>query len=166
MKKIIIGVMVVGATLGLMWLGQLAQPAVLNSSVASNGSPSTLVAATSLFDFGRISMAKGKVETVFTVTNAGPEELALETLITSCMCTVAYLESPRGEQGPFGMPGHGGPSRRVAETMKPGETRRLRVVFDPGAHGPAGVGPIARSIILTDAAGASLELEIKALVTP
>ena len=54
----------------------------------------------------------------------------------------------------------------VNETIKAGESRIIRAVYDPNAHGPAGVGPIDRFLILTDSSGSKLELEIKAIVTP
>ena len=52
------------------------------------------------------------------------------------------------------------------EIIKAGESRKIRVVYDPNAHGPAGVGQIDRFIELTDSNGAKLQLEIKANVTP
>jgi hypothetical protein len=64
------------------------------------------------------------------------------------------------------MPGHGGPVARANETIGAGETRTIRVVFDPNAHGPAGVGPIVRQIALSDATGGALLLEIRANVRP
>ena len=52
------------------------------------------------------------------------------------------------------------------ETIKAGESRMIRVVYDPNAHGPAGVGRINRFVELVDSSGGTLGLEIKALVTP
>ena len=52
------------------------------------------------------------------------------------------------------------------ELIKAGESRTIRVVYNPNAHGPAGVGRIDRFVTLTDEAGGALQLEIKALVTP
>ena len=68
-------------------------------------------------------------------------------------------------KGPFGMAGMGyvPPAN---ETIKPGESRIVRVVYDPNAHGPAGVGQIDRFVTLTDSSGGTLQFEIKALVTP
>ena len=50
--------------------------------------------------------------------------------------------------------------------VKAGETRNIDVVYDPNAHGPAGVGFIDRFVNLTDTNGGTLQLEIKAVVTP
>ena len=82
------------------------------------------------------------------------------------MCTSAFNVEPNGSlKGPFKMPGMGyvPPAN---ETIKAGESRVVRVVYDPNAHGPAGVGRIDRFVTLTDANGGTLQLEIKALVTP
>ncbi|MBU6414743.1 hypothetical protein KGQ34_00665, partial [Patescibacteria group bacterium] len=86
-------------------------------------------------------------------------------VITSCMCTNAYIESVGREKGPFGMEGMGyvPPANEI---IKAGESRGIKVVYDPNAHGPAGVGAIDRLIYLTDGTGGTLQLEIKAEVTP
>lgn len=118
------------------------------------------------YDFGSISMKNGKVEKTFTILNLTNEDVVIASIITSCMCTVAYLEGGATSKGPFGMPGHGGPSALANETVKVGESRKVRVVFDPNAHGPAGVGLIDRLVAISDAKGGALQLEIKAMVTP
>jgi len=81
------------------------------------------------------------------------------------MCTTAFLQSTDREKGPFGMEGMGffAPANEVIE---PGESRAVRVVYDPNAHGPAGVGAIDRFIYLTDPSGGELRFEIRAMVTP
>ena len=81
------------------------------------------------------------------------------------MCTRACIESPNGEKGPFGMEGMGyvPPAN---ETIKAGESIDIKAVYDPNAHGPAGVGFVDRFVILTDANGNEIKLEIKAVVTP
>src|SRR3989338_1285615 len=42
----------------------------------------------------------------------------------------------------------------------------LEVVFDPAAHGPAGVGRIERVVYVEHSAGDLLEFQISAMVTP
>ena len=64
------------------------------------------------------------------------------------------------------MVGHGGTVPKANEIIKAGESRKLRVVFDHNAHGPAGVGIINRVVTLEDNGGGILEFEIKAVVTP
>lgn len=131
----------------------------------SNNSESQLIASETMYDFGTISMKDGNVTKKFTITNPAAQDIVVKTILTSCMCTTAYIESPSGEKGPFGMAGMGHVPP-VDEIIKAGESRVVRAVFDPNAHGPAGVGRIDRFITLTDDSGGTLQLEIKALVTP
>ena len=130
------------------------------------GANNTLTALETFYDFGAISMKNGEVIKEFTVTNSNDGDIILSKVLTSCMCTNAYIVKSDGNtKGPFGMAGHGAvPS--ADEIIKAGESRIIRVVFDPNAHGPAGVGKIDRFITLTDTSGNTLQLEIKALVTP
>ena len=81
------------------------------------------------------------------------------------MCTNAYIVNGGRETGPFGMQGMGfvPPAN---ELIKAGESRDIKVVYDPNAHGPSGVGAIDRYVFLTDEAAGKIQLEIKALVTP
>ena len=160
-KNIIIFFLVLGGLFGLMWLGKPAQTQTSTPITAS-----VLTTSEKLYDFGTISMADGQVEKLFKVTNSTEQEINLESVTTSCMCTTAYLESASSEKGPFGMPGHGGGATKANEIIKAGESRMVRVVYDPNAHGPAGIGPVDRFIYLAEASGGTLELEIKAIVTP
>jgi len=118
-----------------------------------------------LFNFGTITMKDGLVDHVFRITNSSDEDIYVKKIHTSCMCTTAYLEDSTGEKGPFGMEGMGylPPAN---ETIRAGESRNIKVVYDPNAHGPAGVGAIDRFVYLTDASGDTLQFEIKAVVTP
>ena len=150
---------------GLMWWARPAQTSV-STPPATSATSGSLTTLEKFYDFGTISMADGNVEKLFTITNSSNQEVKLEGMSTSCMCTTAYLESPTGEKGPFGMPGHGGGATRANEIIKASESRVVRVVYDPNAHGPAGIGPVDRFIYLTEASGETLELEIKAIVTP
>jgi hypothetical protein len=82
------------------------------------------------------------------------------------MCTTAFIvESDGSTKGPFGMAGMGGITA-TNETISSGESRIIRVVYNPNAHGPAGVGQIDRFITATDSSGGSVRYEIQALVTP
>ena len=63
------------------------------------------------------------------------------------------------------MPGHG-PAARLEERLAPGESAQVEVVFDPAAHGPAGIGQTDRVVTIENGAGAVLELRFSALVTP
>ena len=119
------------------------------------------------YDFGKISMKNGNVNNEFAVTNTSESDIILRRVQTSCMCTVAFIVNGESQvKGPFGVPGHGGSVPLANELIKSGESRIISVVFDPSAHGPAGVGKIERYITLTDDSDNSLQLAIKALVTP
>ena len=127
---------------------------------------SSLVTSETSYDFGTISMKEGNVAKEFTVTNPTGADVMVSSVVTSCMCTTAFLIGPDGaSKGPFGMAGHGyvPPAN---ELIKAGESRTVRVVFDPNAHGPAGVGRIDRLVALTEKDGGTLEFEIRANVTP
>lgn len=133
---------------------------------ATSNSKSSLTAPEVFYDFDTISMKDGNVTKEFTVTNPTDQTIAISTVLTSCMCTSAFIVGLDGSiKGPFKMPGMGyvPPAN---ELIKAGESRIVRVVYDPNAHGPAGVGQIDRFVTLTDEGGGTLQLEIKALVTP
>lgn len=139
------------------------------ANVADSADGGGLVSSITLeeksFDFGSISMAKGKVFHDFKILNSGAEAFVVKKMYTSCMCTNASLITSSEKVGPFGMPGHGFvPSINVP--VGAGEEASVRVVFDPGAHGPAGVGRIERSVYLENNAGAPVEIKISATVTP
>lgn len=163
-KKIIIGI--IGATafiVGLIVWGYGRTPGL---SEAGSGRPSELEALEALYDFGTISMARGKVSHVFEVKNPTAEDIELAQLLTSCMCTEAYWVRPDGSNvGPFGMAGMGY-LPPLNQALPAGGTGRINVVYDPAAHGPAGIGNIDRFVYLNDARGGTLAFEIKATVTP
>lgn len=161
-KIIIIITLVVVGIIGLIVWGKSAQ----NRVEADTGAISNLDFSEKLYDFGTISMKDGLVTKDFTVTNNTDKDIVIPSLVTSCMCTKAYFVKPDGStKGPFGMPSMGFVPP-LNETIKVGESRIVRAVYDPNAHGPAGVGLIDRFLILTDAAGGKAQLEIKAMVTP
>lgn len=126
---------------------------------------SALTSPEPFFDFGRISMATGKVSHRFTIENTGRTAITITKLYTSCMCTTATLITLAGKKGPFGMPGHAA-IPGIAETLLPEGRAQVEIVFDPAAHGPAGVGRIERAITIQTNAGRPLELGFVAMVTP
>lgn len=120
----------------------------------------------SFYDFGTISMRNGDVGKIFKVINETNIDVLIPSLTTSCMCTRAYfIETDGNRSGPFGMPGMGFVPK-LNKTIKAGESADIEVVYDPNAHGPAGVGRINRFVYLEDANGNKIEFEIKANVTP
>ena len=64
------------------------------------------------------------------------------------------------------MEGHGSPVPTINEELPAGQEAQIEVVFDPAAHGPAGVGPISRNVFVETTDGKKLVFEIKAQVTP
>lgn len=150
---------------GIMFLGKSIQGNVAISESEPKGSASLLTVTEKSYDFGTISMKNGLVEHVFKVSNPSDKDVLVKKVATSCMCTAAYIEGGETKKGPFGMEGHGFlPPANIL--IKAGESKDVRVVFDPNAHGPAGVGRIDRAVMLSDGAGSGLQFSIRAVVTP
>ncbi|MBI2474357.1 MAG: DUF1573 domain-containing protein [Candidatus Taylorbacteria bacterium] len=152
---------------GMFWLGMSSagsRATLVPEKTSTEGS--ALRSAESAFDFGTISMKDGNVETVFTVTNSTSTDITVSKVTTSCMCTQAYVEGPTEKKGPFGMEGMGLRNSSISQTLKPGESIDVRVIYDPNAHGPAGVGNINRAVFIQDSGGRTLTLSIKAQVIP
>lgn len=164
-KNIIVTIAVMVLGLGaLVWFTQSQAPQNGNSSSISDSS-SSLTAETVNYDFGEVSMAAGDVAYDYLIKNSGSEPVTIDKIYTSCMCTTAELIKGDGRRGPFGMPGHGG-APRVNETINPDEEVIIRVVFDPAAHGPAGIGLVERVVYIEDKNGGILPLSFTATVTP
>ena len=161
-KTIFTGAIVLLVIGGLFFWGRVNQVA---SSETPSGRASALAAAETFYDFGTISMARGTVDKVFEITNPTDKDITLASLTTSCMCTTAFIVNGGTRRGPFGMPGHGA-MPRVNETLVPGEYADVEVVFDPAAHGPAGIGTVERTVFLEYGGGKELTLGFKVLVTP
>jgi hypothetical protein len=164
MKKTIIGI---GITLFvILVLVLVAQPSEQADSIASQApNPGSLTAEETSFDFGTISMANGKVSHIFNLENIGIEPVTIKKMYTSCMCTTASLNLRNESFGPYGMAGHGF-IPPINKSISPGEEGRVEVVFDPAAHGPAGIGKIQRVVTIENNSGSPLELNFTAMVTP
>ncbi len=132
-----------------------------------SGNYSEFISEEKLFDFGLVSMAKGKVNHSFTLKNSGDSKIKITKIYTSCMCTEATLVQGALRKGPFGMPGHGGLSSQIDEVVDPGREITIDVVVDPAAHGPQGTGPAKKVVYIeTDSAiNPILELELDINVT-
>lgn len=147
------GLIVFSKFLGGSQSGEATQANISNSINA------VLSGEESSFDFGNVSMARGNVSHNFKIKNTGSEPLAITRIYTSCMCTTAVLIQGGGKKtGPFGMLGHGfNPSIKLV--VNPGEEVEVEAIFDPAAHGPAGLGRINRVITLENS-GRSGKLDI------
>lgn len=164
-KKIIIWLAVgILAVLGIIAISYPGQNNEKKEQVAALGLITNLAAPETGYDFGTISMVAGKVAHSFEIRNNSSSTLALDKLYTSCMCTAAYFVKGDERIGPFGMPGHGFVPG-LGQELKPGETAKIEVVFDPAAHGPAGIGPVDRTVFL-ELNGGMKEFGIKAIVIP
>lgn len=149
----------------LAWGGSIASKP--DSTADANGAAvlSVFQSAEKAHDFGSIRMKDGPVTHRFSLLNPSDKPLTIRKMSTSCMCTKAYLISEDGRKGPFGMAGHGF-IPPVNESVPQGSSRDIEVVFDPAAHGPAGIGPVDRAVFVEDSNGGKKILTIKALVTP
>ncbi len=163
---VLTAVAVFAGIFALGYVGKGSTTASVQGAAEASAPKSQLTATETLHDFGAISMKNGDVQYDFIVTNSTDTDITMFSLVTSCMCTAAYLiEADGSSKGPFGMSGMDYVPP-VNEIIKAGESRTVRVVYDPNAHGPAGVGQIDRFVTFTDASGGVLQIEIKALVTP
>lgn len=156
-----VAVLVISAAIWISWPAPGKEERTNTAAVINTA----LLSGESSFDFGTISMAAGKVSHEFKIRNSSSAPVKITNLSTSCMCTEASLITSAGRKGPFGMPGHGFFNPKIGEIINPGEEGTVEVVFDPAAHGPAGVGAIQRAVYI-ETAGGGKEIEIKAIVTP
>ncbi len=148
---------------GLIWI---ARPDSKNQTATPVKSTEGLtVEDTSNYDFGEISMAQGIVKHQFKIKNTTNEAVGIEKMYTSCMCTTAALTIGSKQFGPYGMLGHSA-IPRIDASINPNEEALVEVVFDPAAHGPAGVGRIQRTITIENNAGQPIEFQFTAVVTP
>lgn len=142
-----------------------AAPAVSVHAVGATRPGAALSAREVRFDFGRISMAAGKVSHRYWFRNESADPVLIRRVYTSCMCTAATLVKGPRVIGSYGMPGHG-PMPDVNEKLVPGEAAYVDVVFDPAAHGPAGLGHTERVVTIEPGAGAPLQVGFTANVKP
>lgn len=148
---------------GIILLAQSNSPRPADSADQETGS---LSADEPFFDFGTISMASGDASHVFKVKNSGSESATIKKIYTSCMCTTASILKEGGKKlGPFGMAGHG-ITPKINLVVQPDEEVEFEVVFDPSAHGPAGIGKNERAVYIESKSGSVLELGFIATVTP
>lgn len=163
-KNVLFIILFIFAVLGILfWISS----AYSDSGEALN--PNTVVgslaAEEKFFDFGEISMAKGKVKHNFKVKNLSAIPVNIKKIYTSCMCTQAAFILKDKRFGPFGMPGHS-MAPKVNQILNPSEEAVIEAEFDPNAHGPAGVGVIQRAIYIETESGDKIELGFKAAVAP
>ncbi len=165
MKPLTIAGWVVGIILILTGLAWYTQPKNSPGLSAINNGLTALAAEHTFFDFGNISMANGNVNHSYKIKNETAEAINIAKMYTSCMCTTAYFIKDNNRIGPFGMPGHAA-VLPLNKTLAPKEEATIEIVFDPTAHGPAGIGGISREIYLETKGKNLLTLGFSAQVTP
>lgn len=161
MKKFLLWAVVLVAFFGFLMV--IGKPDKTHSGVAGGGK---ITATETAHDFGTISMKDGKVKHTYQIKNSSDEPLTITKLYTSCMCTTAELTAGDQKAGPFGMQGHGGSIPNISVSLQPGQTAEVEAVFDPAAHGSAGVGEIKRSVFVNTQGNPNFELTFKATVRP
>lgn len=164
-KKLIVGAFLMILLLGGLVVAAKPGPAAITPPPAVVQSRSDLRADQSNFDFGTVSMAAGKVTHRYQIKNANATPVVIRKISTSCMCTTAQLVKGGKKLAVYGMPGHGYVPNLDAP-IEPNEQAVVEVVFDPAAHGPAGIGQIDRLVSIYTGAEEPLELSFNALVTP
>lgn len=164
-KSTIIIALIAVIAVGLLVWGAKGSPSENGVALATGITAGTIGGEVPSYDFGSVSMLRGNVEHDFTFTNPKDGALTVNSVETSCMCTRAILILQDGKEfGPFGMAGHGfNPS--VDALVPAGETFTVRAIFDPAAHGPAGIGLIERDVLVGTSKG-QITTHFKAQVTP
>lgn len=115
----------------------------------------------SSWDLGDVRMNDGINTKSVSLTNETSSPITLTKMETSCMCTTAQIVHVDGSKsGLKGMPGHGGGSSNLSETIQAGETVSLLINFDPNAHGPSAIGPITRNVTLMTNSQAQPEITL------
>jgi hypothetical protein len=142
-----------------------AAPVSSATATAAPQRAGALKAREARFEFGPISMAGGKVSHRYWFRNESAAPVLVRQVYTSCMCTTATLVKGMRIIGSYGMPGHG-PLPAVNETLAPDEAAYVDVVFDPAAHGPAGLGFTERVVTIEPAGGEPLQVGFTAYVKP
>jgi len=141
-KKFIIGLFVITIVLigGMVALASKTEdPANIQMDTAARAE---IINGT--HDWGQIQMDEGNVTTTFQIKNSGSSPLKLFNVTTSCSCTTAFMTLGSTKSPIFGMHTK---SSYVLE-VPGGQTADLTVVFDPAFHGPSGVGPMERQVLV------------------
>lgn len=152
---------IIGVVTAILLFGVVFFASKTNSSAIVTASGEAKVIAKSVnYDWGKIGINNGKAEAVFDVENGGTSDLKLFNVTTSCACTTAQLITKKIQSPLFGM--H--TKSDFVIDISPGETAKLKVVFDPLFHGPNGLGPVTREITVAtnDAANPKLVFSLSA----
>ena len=111
-------------------------------TVSASENAKAETAGSASVEFGQVAYNGANVERTFTIKNTGTDVLKIYNIKTSCHCTTAYVKINGSDSPTFGMSTL---SSWVGE-IKPGNTAKVKAIFDPKYHGLQGVGPVARYI--------------------
>lgn len=129
---------------GSFWLVKGSQKEVLNIKKEAVG----IETAPELIDLGNVPITGGTIIREYEFKNLTSTSMKLRKIATSCMCTTASVTISDKTTGFFSMEGSG-INPLVNLDLGPGESGKVTFRFDPAAHGPKGIGPFDRSILLT-----------------
>jgi len=149
---IIVLVIIVGGGLIFMFSDQNKSLISGEENSVDEKSSSALVVDNISYDFGEIDIFGGKVEKDFILKNEGIDSIVILAGTTSCGCTDGVIDGVT-----FGM--HEGMTRQVV--IASGESKILKAIYDPLAHGPNAVGPVTRQLFLKTNSTETPELEIR-----
>lgn len=85
------------------------------------------------YDFGEVSVGKGTVTALLTIKNVGENDLIIDNMETSCMCTEVSLIVDGKESPKFGMTMHGNPVNWW-QNLTSGEEAQLKIYYNPRVH--------------------------------
>ncbi|MCQ9208476.1 MAG: DUF1573 domain-containing protein [Omnitrophica bacterium] len=100
------------------------------------------------YDFGKLSLSKGIVETFFIIKNKGKIPLVIDDIKTSCGCTTASLKTRKQKKSPaFDTKGKTDTAWKAK--VLPAQQAKLTVTFDPNYHIPDKFpSPVTRMITI------------------
>ncbi len=152
MNKTIITILIGGALI----IGAFFLSSSKDTSQSIMSTPQAIAAEITVdrseHDFGSIDIFAGNVETEFTLTNNGTEDVTVEQASTSCGCTTGSVGGVD-----FGM--H--QSMRKSVNIPAGQSVPLTAIYDPLAHGPNGTGQITRQLFLKTNSITTPEIEVR-----
>ena len=100
-------------------------------------------------DWGYINIKGGNLQHTFSMYNSGEDNLLLKGGFTSCGCTKLSITLPDGSKSPeFGM----SLLNNWIGLVKPGESFKITIDYDPLAHGLKDLGPVERRAYLITSA--------------
>lgn len=101
------------------------------------------------YDIGKVLMKNGFVIRESEIKNNSQNILRVKNIVTSCMCTRAQIVFGDKRSRFYAMEMSGAKNPNIDFDIPARTTAKLVIRFDPAAHGPAGVGPVDRSVWLT-----------------